>query len=823
MFAKRMFAVILFAVAASFTAIAQSQGNVVVLQTELENMSGSEAWLSNHLQSMIVENLQKYTNFTTVVDADAERKVKEQQRRSESTAHSESDIIEIGKLVNAKFAVFSSALKAGSTYMLRIDFTDLTTGIHRASIATQKQYGRLEQLYAHPGAVDEVTLGLCERLGIALSAAQRYVLQHGEGDLSSEQQLELEKQEQERFRQQMKDLDAQIAVLNTSTQADADTQQKKLEALRAMNEQKLKAAQEREQRLLDDQKKRQADLQAEANRKEASIQRRNEMSAEIERKVKNVRAAKAQNSNIMERIAFLETKKKTFNELQDELVSRKNEIDRAADEEFNVKKAEIDARPWRAAELADGKPTSRAQEIRAKEIAELRDKLHKQAEAEKSATEKELQPTSNTLLKDIIDDYWSLEKTTVTISSVKNEKDIQYSIGTFNGEKNAWSVLLYFYNDGKESLGQYQTTVSYQSVTGIHPEAQQNRNYDEFLDTVDMYNSLFARNESVLTFEVDYTVEPWSVPSQYRVHFKEFRVRNTLNGKVLLSEAIADLNRIVSFPECHIDAKYYAHIISPKSKSVPGYILYEFALSAENGGDNVNASNLMHRAAEKGYAPALDYIAQKKADEREKLRIAAEEKEAEAERKRQEKETEKQQKKSYADMLYSSPRLGFVFNGDISLPDKSMQNYAFEIKYFRNDSERKHRKISSVLLLPILPIALLTQLPGSYAGGGVNTWINDDGFDALYVYGIIGLSAPLRRIRPYLELGGGIGGMHDEFGFYGYVKGGLEARISPHISIEAFCRPQGGFHSQEKDGESTDHYVGAVSGGIGISFWKIFD
>lgn len=84
MLAKRPFAAIFLAVALSFTAAAQPRGNVVVLQTELENIPGSEAWLSNHIQGMIEENLQKYTDFTTVVDETAERKVKERQRRSKS-------------------------------------------------------------------------------------------------------------------------------------------------------------------------------------------------------------------------------------------------------------------------------------------------------------------------------------------------------------------------------------------------------------------------------------------------------------------------------------------------------------------------------------------------------------------------------------------------------------------------------------------------------------------------------------------------------------------------------------------------------------------
>ena len=817
MLAKRMFAVIFLLMALCLAGFAQTNGSVVVLQTELQNISGN-AWLPNHLQNLIEENLQKYTDFTTVVDAVAERKVKEQQRRAESLAHSESDIIEIGKLVNAKYALFSFVRRTENTYILSIDFTDLTTGVHRASI-TSRQYGKLEDLYARPGAVDEVTLSLCNRLGIVLSVAQKYVLQHGENDLSVSQHLELEKKEQERFRQQIEDLDKQIALLNTSTEADAETQQKKIAALRAMNEQKLKAAQEREKRLYDDQKRRQADMAAEASRKEASIQRRNSLGAEIERKVKNVRAVKVQNANILERIGFLETKKKTFNELQEELSKRKEEIDTSTDEEFKAKKAEIETRPWRAAELADGKPSAAAVERRNGEIDSIWRKLKEQAEKEKCAVEEELKPTSDALLNEIVDDYRMLENTTVTISSIRNEKDIQYSIGTFNGNENEWTVLLYFYNDGKESIGQYQTSISYHAVTGkksfseiknsFHNKEQEEVNYNDFLDTVDMYNSLFARNVPVLTYEVDYTIEPGSVPSQYRICFKEMRIKDTQSGTVLITEKIADLDKIVSFPECQIKTAYYAQIISPKDKNIPVYILYRFALAAEKNGSNVDALNLMHRAVEKNYRPALEYIRGKETKEREKQLMASKAKTDEKKQKKREKEKKKIVRNTLYDIEH---RLGFSLSGDFS---PSIQNYAFEMKYVGA------RDFKSFIV-----------------GGGVNTWFRNGNWDILCTYIILNWTIPLKRIRPYFEFGGGFGAVNlskgSEFGFYGYVKGGLEARLSPHISIDVFCKPHGEFYLADTgeeyvgdDGktkrEVEPYGVSAISGGASIILWKLFD
>ena len=446
---------------------------------------------------------------------------------------------------------------------------------------------------------------------------------------------------------------------------------------------------------------------------------------------------------------------------------------------------------------------------------------------------RQVQPTSNALLKEIIDDYQFLEKTTVTISSIRNERDIQYSIGTFNGAKNYWSVLLYFYNDGKESIGQYQTSISYQAVTEKKPfsemsfrnSEQEEASYNEFLDTVDMYNSLFARNVPVLTYEVDYTVEPWTIPSQYRICFKELRIKDTQNGKLLHKEEITDLDTIVSFAECQIQTIYYTQITTPKDKNIPTYLLYEFALAAEKNGNEAEASNLMRRAAEKKYTPALEYFERKETEEREQQRMEAKAKADEQERKRQAKETEKWLKKAERDALYDSVRLGFAFSGDFS---PSIQNYAFEMKYFSN-GEGKH------IWIPFVRMAQIFK--GGYLGGGINTWWKNGDWDTLCTYLLLGYSVPLKRIRPYIELGGGLGGVNiskdADFGVYGYVKGGLELRLSPRLSIDVFCKPQGYSYSVDTDEEYVDkngktqkksdsHSAGAISGGVSIIFWKIF-
>lgn len=197
MHTKQTFALIFLAASLCLAGFAQSKQNVVVPPTDLQNIPGDEnAWLSSHLQDMIKENLRKYAGFTTLADQNAEQLVMEQQRRSESTAHSETDFIETGKLKNAKYAVFSYARKAGKRYTLSIDFTDLTTG-EQQTITSQRDYRTIEELSSKTGAVSEVIFTLCDQLGITLSEKQKAEKAAEEERQKQAQKDEIERQKQE--------------------------------------------------------------------------------------------------------------------------------------------------------------------------------------------------------------------------------------------------------------------------------------------------------------------------------------------------------------------------------------------------------------------------------------------------------------------------------------------------------------------------------------------------------------------------------------------------------------------------------------------------
>lgn len=106
------------------------------------------------------------------------------------------------------------------------DFTDLTTGVQKAS-ATSKEYTQASSLYGSTGAVDEITLALAGKLGIKISDLNKNLLSTGSSSFSVDEQLELARQNEEQFRKLMADYDADLARLSASNDLSAVESKKK--------------------------------------------------------------------------------------------------------------------------------------------------------------------------------------------------------------------------------------------------------------------------------------------------------------------------------------------------------------------------------------------------------------------------------------------------------------------------------------------------------------------------------------------------------------------------------------------------------------------
>lgn len=180
MVSKRILVVLFFVVAVCAAGFSQEQKKIKILvaKPEIKGITGYDG-LSKRIQTLLEVNMQKYADFLTLADEEVEEQLKKQQRRQEYTSHSDKEIIDVGNFLNAQYILFPSVSRIGNDYMLDIRFTNLTDSA--MNTATSEPYSEIKELYgAHPNAVDDVTLEICEQLGISLSKEQLKILKHGE-------------------------------------------------------------------------------------------------------------------------------------------------------------------------------------------------------------------------------------------------------------------------------------------------------------------------------------------------------------------------------------------------------------------------------------------------------------------------------------------------------------------------------------------------------------------------------------------------------------------------------------------------------------------
>lgn len=519
------------------------QAAVQVVMPESVNLPESEvAWLPGLIQDKFKSNLQEYLGMHTVVDASSEATLKRLQRESEDSGRDENTAIEFGKISTAKFAVMTTIRRTGRGYTISVDYTDMTTGVQKAT-ATSKEYPSAEELYGSTGAIDEITLSLADKLNIAINPIQRQVLEKGAADFSFsiDDQLMLARKNEEQYKKLLDQFDEQLLVLSISNDTDALGKSKKIEAERALLAEKQQSELKRLVELAEQKKQADADAQREAKRSEEQKRRRNELSKQAAAKAAEVRKLKMEAQSALGQISVIESKKKALVEIWQDIKDRIQELHEQAEQDKADNADKIRNEPWRRAELERGVPTEAAQRRREKRIAEYnaqRDAtFQKEAERVKTVSTKQ----EAELLSDIRKDQANITKPK-TVSSLGDELKVSY--GEYSGANNGWNVYLSLYS---ESILLYQNTLLVQckALTGKDApdiEKAPDSVVNDYMDTVDMYDSLLLRGDPILYFEIDYTVTAAAdeFPSKYTFSFQKLRVINTVTGKTVQMEMLSE-------------------------------------------------------------------------------------------------------------------------------------------------------------------------------------------------------------------------------------------------------------------------------------------
>ncbi len=530
---KKVTALALAFFAAGFV-FSQNKNSVQVLMPESENLSASDsAWLPGQIQDKLKENMQSFLNMTTIVDSKSENAVKKLQADSESSGRDEASAIELGKLTTAKFALFTKIRKTPGGYIITADFTDLTTGVQRASASSQ-EYTQVSSLYGSTGAVDEITLKLAEKLDIKISDLNKNLLSTGTSNFSLDEQLELAKQNEAQFNKMMADYDADLARLSASNDINSIQNKKKIEAEKALLTEKQNAEKKRQQDLQEQKQRAEADKRLENERSIALKTQRDNLAKQAAEKAAQVRKMKIEKQGILSFITTLENKKAALVEIRKGVEERDVELHKQMKNDEIDQALKILKASWTTVELKNGQPTEAAKQRRANKVYSnndaLRTKFFTDCESVKQAT----MTQQNALLSDINADYATLTKIK-TVSSLGDELKVSY--GTFDSDKYGWNAYISLYSDGI-LLFKDTFIVKYETLAGKAApkiETASDAELSEYANNVDMYNSLLVRGDPVLYFEFDYNViaAPENNPSSYTFNFSKIRVISTVSGKTV--------------------------------------------------------------------------------------------------------------------------------------------------------------------------------------------------------------------------------------------------------------------------------------------------
>ena len=436
---------------------------VQVINYEITNLNISESsWLPSQIQDKLKSNLQTYLGMKTVVDSKAELALKKLQAESENVGRDENTAIELGKITTAKFALFTKIRKVGANYVIAVDFTDLTTGEQMASCMS-KEYSNAEYLYGNTGAVDELTLALAEKLGIKVSELNKNYLTSGSASFSVDEQLALEKENEAKFNQMMANYDAELAKLTTSNDINAVQNKKRIEAEKALLQEKQNAEKNRQAELQAQKERAEADKKLEAERSIALKTQRDKLAQDAAAKASEVRKLKMEKQGVLGQINVIESKKKALVEIRQGVENRSIELYNQLQTDIKSEFERITNKSYSTVELgSDRKPTEQALTRRENQRIAKYDELHQKFYADCESVKQATMSQQNALLQEIKQDQTNLAKIK-TVNSMGDE--LKVSFGPYEGSKNGWNAYLSLYSDG---ILVYTDTVivSYEAVAG---------------------------------------------------------------------------------------------------------------------------------------------------------------------------------------------------------------------------------------------------------------------------------------------------------------------------------------------------------------------
>ena len=518
---------------ASLNAFAAGK-RIAVFNPTCEGLTEDEQnWIPSSVRRRLEANFNDYTTYE-LVDVQNEEQIKGLQKKAESYTHDQNTSIEIGKLVSAETGVFSNITKANGKYILSVNVTNLTTGVRLSSVTTDSVTEPVSLFEGAGSAVNKVTVKLCDDLGIKLSSIDRYVLLKGE-ELSEKDQISMTQEEVNKYQKKQQELEKQLKEVSLSTELDAESRKAKLEAEKALAEQQKQIAEERLERLRLQQQRLLEDQEQQKSRTAAQREKIEQAAAQAEKQAKLVRQQKIDSLSVDNQIAVIEAKKQAMYDIHSSVLNQEKFIKQAANDDYRAQCEAIDAEPLRNGEMdSKGNMLPAVKEMRNARKQEIRKEIESKALEDLKKIQGKTTAQEDSLYNDIQNDLAKL-RTRRTISSIEDSRILD--IGNYAGDKYEWDTTVSLYINDVKIFGQ-NANIGYQNVSGkapVSPSVSNTNAWNDYLDTVDLYDYMFRRNVPAITLEVDYSIDamPESYPSMYKMTLYEFRFKDTVSGKVI--------------------------------------------------------------------------------------------------------------------------------------------------------------------------------------------------------------------------------------------------------------------------------------------------
>lgn len=521
---------------------------VLVYTSELENglSDSSDAWIASKVKRDIINDLVTYSNLT-VINSDERSTIRKIQKEYESSEYSTDNPVQLGKSVQAKSYITLTTTrlekKGQDYYGISATIYNIETKQAEGGFTLKPSFSQADFVTKAHGTV---SAELLEQMGVKLTSAGKRLISTGSfdeavsGDISdAEENLSAINAELEKLSKKQSELSAQ-----SLTSLEEQAHKARIETQKALLLQQKKNEEDKIQRMKADEAKKQEE---DAINQKRNAEKRDSilsLSSQIEKKAQAIRDKKTEALNAAQRIVIIEGEKLALLENENTIVASIEDYNSKLEAECEAQmKARRERKTPTAEKNPDGTLNERGLMSLENDILEIKAKYEDLEAKNESDIREKTNEAQGQLRKKITADIDELESKKYTITSIA-EQGLYLRIGNYDGNigKEGWKYGLAFSFDG-QTVYETEDLLSYQDLTGKtvpgYPKLgskkrEQNlKLYNQYLDTVENYDSFFRMNvpfvEAVLTYSV--RTQSYKKPSSYMLVIEKIEFRNVSTGK----------------------------------------------------------------------------------------------------------------------------------------------------------------------------------------------------------------------------------------------------------------------------------------------------